>query len=857
MDAIELQKKHFKEWGVMGEWENPYLTILPHYESNQLKIFYEMYKKKLIYQGVLPVHWSPSSRTALAEAELEYPENYASLSVFCGFSVKNVTKNEKENENFQKEIKKFIKDGKEVKLLIWTTTPWTLPANLGICVNPEFVYSLVELDSESSEKQYFIISKNRLEFISKLTGNTFYELMVCKGEELLNLQYEGLSRTLHNVYPAEYVSDESGTGLVHTAPGHGQEDFKLLTNKFGVQPYCPVDEDGRYTDALPDDLRPLLHGLEVLGDGNKKIVSLLKERNMLLHEYMYPHKYPHDWRTKKPIITRTTKQWFTDLRGLIPRAVDALDGVEMIPPSGRIRFKSILKQRTDWCLSRQRSWGVPIPVFLHNDSLEPFINQESVDHICQLVEKHGVDCWWTLSVEELLPEKYKSLANQYHRCFDTVDVWFDSGVSWYSVIATQNLPKSDIYLEGSDQHRGWFQSSLLTAMGATNDTPYKRIVTHGFVLDGNGRKMSKSEGNVIDPAIIIHGQPGKKGSKELPAYGSDVLRLWVGSVDYTRDALISHDQIATISDLKKKVRNTSRYLLGNIHDLPAPVEYAALQDIDKYLLAELHLLAKEITDAYEHFNFQKAVSAFLSFCSSDLSAFYFEAIKDRLYADRFDSLSRRAAQTVLCYALVIIMKAIAPILCHSSEEFFAHFPKQLKNHFFSASGSDDASEELFSIFQTGWFPDTSVWYSESILSHWEKIKKIKNAIHAESEKLRNLKEIKLSLEAQVQLEINKTSSLGQLLHSIGDLHLVFNVSEVKLVDNPSLSSSSPSSPSSSSDDEIYFNVTVSPATKGKCQRCWLFTCEENTHICSVCIFLKFIFYFFLFFNSVELLIFFL
>ena len=536
----------------------------------------------------------------MAEAELEYPPNYSSLSAFFKFPVTKIT-----NNNLSDLLSPYT-NGK-IYIVSWTTTPWTLPANLGVCVNSEFDYCLVEHqptgneESPAPEKEFFILAKSRIEHVSEMIQSPLSIVLEFKGDILVDSEYQGLLRS-GKVYNASFVTEETGTGIVHTAPGHGLEDFRLLTIEHGIEPLSPVDDEGRYTNELNDDR---FTGKEVLKEGNQLVLQILKEQKMFLHSHRYNHKYPHDWRTKKPIIMRATQQWFADVTKIVPNAIKQIQNVEMIPPSGKNRLESVLQQREDWCISRQRSWGVPIPVFYDTETNEPFISQETVDHLKTLVLKHSTDCWWTLSTEELLPPSIRNNGRKYTRCMDTVDVWFDSGVSWASVIQQRNVNfPVDVYLEGSDQHRGWFQSSLLTSVGVTGKAPYKRIITHGFVVDAEGRKMSKSIGNVIDPAEIVRGGNDKKLQ---PAYGSDLLRSWVASSDYTKDVNISPLHISVIFESQQKIRNTVRFFLGNLFDFTTPLPYSELFEIDQYML---HLLSQFSKDAYKHyedFNFKKGI----------------------------------------------------------------------------------------------------------------------------------------------------------------------------------------------------------------------------------------------------------
>eukprot|EP01129_Flabellula_baltica_P006989 TRINITY_DN2671_c0_g1_i2.p1 TRINITY_DN2671_c0_g1~~TRINITY_DN2671_c0_g1_i2.p1 ORF type:complete len:821 (+),score=168.68 TRINITY_DN2671_c0_g1_i2:60-2465(+) len=631
---IEIQKKGFRRYGIMGDWENPYKTMSKEYETHQIDVFYEMVKKGMIYRGVKPVYWSPSSKTALAESELEYNEAHESFSAYIGFPVKKT------------EFKGF--EGIDnLHMLIWTTTPWTIPANLALCVSENEKYCLVEFNSK-----HYVIAEDLVENISALLETDLQVKSKFNGSDVVG------TVCTHPIYPEResivlhgpHVTTSSGTGVVHTAPGHGHEDYSICM-KHNIEPYCPVDDDGKFISDVQ-----LFAGLEVLGEGNKAVLEELQRSGMLVKQKKLIHSYPYDWRTKKPVIIRTTKQWFADLSTIKDDALSAMDNVRLIPDNGRARMVSMVSTRDNWCISRQRAWGFPIPVFYHKETGEVLVNDDTIAHIRSLIEKDGGDIWWKKSIAELLPEKYN--ADDYIKCTDTMDVWFDSGVSWNSVIKSKGLPTADVYLEGSDQYRGWFQSSLLTSIAVQGKAPYKNILTHGFTLDSKGKKMSKSIGNVISPDDIING--GIIDGQKVPAFGADVLRYWVGSMDYTTDVTISAEIINETSLILRKIRNTARYLLGNINEKQYSdvilktddsndyfgLVYSDLFDIDKYFLNRIVEVSDKITNLYDNFSYAQVCSQ-IAFFTNELSSFYFDILKDRLYVSALDSRYRLSCQYVL------------------------------------------------------------------------------------------------------------------------------------------------------------------------------------------------------------------
>ena len=653
--ALQEQKEAFQKWGCLGDWDNPYLTMHSAYEADQIGVFYEMYKKGCVYQGVKPVYWSPSSRTALAEAELEY-KVHTSQSVYALFPVTS-------------KGGISIEGSGEISALVWTTTPWTLVANRAVCYHPNHSYSLVEIQRDSDGKETVLIGTKCLEEMGPLLGN--YKVVgVISGSQLEGAMYRNpidKSGKLRPFLPAQHVGDREGTGLVHTAPSHGHDDYSVGV-KYGLDLNCLVDGKGQFCDEAGAELA----GLDVLDSGNKAILVKLREVGASLVEHAHEHRYPYDWRTKKPVIIRATKQWFADVSSLKEQAVNAVNNdVVMYPPSSRNRLLPMLSGREDWCVSRQRVWGVPLPIFYHKATGQPLINEDTIAHIRGLICTQGADCWWSLPTEELLPESMRDSSGDYVRGEDTMDVWFDSGSSWASVLKGQGPlgegGVADMYLEGSDQHRGWFQSSLLTSVAVRGKAPYRAIVTHGFVLDKDGGKMSKSLGNVTSPDDILSG--GK--------FGADVLRFWAAGSDYFQDVHVSNVILDQNRDLLQKLRNTCRFMLGNLSDFDPrrhALHYSSLSKLDQYALHMLSEYSRNAMQAYESLVFSSLCHTLATFVPNDLSAFYFVIAKDRLYCEGEGSVARRAVQTVLYQILWRLLQSVAPIAPHLAEEVAQHAP---------------------------------------------------------------------------------------------------------------------------------------------------------------------------------------
>jgi len=818
-ETVAKQSESFQRYGVMGDFENPYLTLQPDFEAAQIGVFGEMFKKGYIYRGRKPVHWSPSSKTALAEAELEYPEGHVSKSIYVGFEI---------HEPSDK-LKEFHGEGSEaLKVAIWTTTPWTMPANLAIAVNPELDYSVVEHE----ETGRLLVATGLVNTLSKKfklpEGELFTVLATMTGDDIVGTMYSHplYDRKSPVLAGGDYITTEAGTGLVHTAPGHGQEDY-LTGLKAGLPLLSPVDDVGKFTIEAGERFV----GMKVLDEGNTAIIDALAETGSLLLVEDYPHKYPYDWRTKKPTIFRATDQWFASVEGFRDNALKAVDTVKWIPEVGKNRINSFVVGRGDWCISRQRSWGVPIPVFYDQETgNEVLLDEDTLAHIQAIVSEHGTNAWWTMSEQELLPEKYKAEAHKWKKGTDTMDVWFDSGSSWAGVAKARGelAYPADLYLEGSDQHRGWFQSSLLTSVAANNQAPYKAVLTHGFVLDEKGFKMSKSLGNVVNPLEVIDGGNNQKVD---PAYGADVLRLWVASVDYTGDVCIGKNIVKQTFESYRKMRNTARYLIGNLADFKPEsnaVAYDDLPSMDKWMLGKLSSVLKEVDSALDEYQFNRATQELLRFATAELSNFYLDVAKDRLYISAIDDPRRRSCQTVLHACLEGFAKSIAPILPHMAEDIWQNLPYDT---------------EYDSVFEGGW-PKDLMGYPDHDGEQWTLVRELRDDVNKMLELARNDKLVGASLDAAAYVYVpdeGKRAMLSKLdgdddlvsppvkTNGVDELRTALMLSQIKFVD----------SPEEISDvcDEKYVSETsisgcvvgVKQAQGSKCGRCWFYDNQVGKH----------------------------
>lgn len=841
LKTVNEQRKSFKRYGVWGDWENPYLTLNPDYEAAQIGVFAKMFLNGHIYRGRKPVHWSPSSGTALAEAELEYPEGHTSRSIYVVFKMTELS------DNFPESLKPLLPS---MGVAIWTTTPWTIPANAAVAVNDQLTYAVVEIQQPTpseGESETFKTGKGKARTGSALqTPQVKYVVVAADLVPALQAKW-GVSLEVKGTFPGsalehsryrhpleerespvviggDYITTESGTGLVHTAPGHGQEDY-ITGLKYGLPLLSPVDDNGDFTSEAGQ-----FSGLNVLGDGNTAVVTALDSQSALLMEEAYVHKYPYDWRTKKPTIFRATEQWFASVEGFRQAAIEAISSVQWVPQTGEKRITSMTLSRSDWCISRQRSWGVPIPVFYHVETNEPLMTEETISHIQAIISQKGSDAWWYMSVEDLLPAEYRVQANMYKKGTDTMDVWFDSGSSWAGVVDARKGLRSpaDLYLEGSDQHRGWFQSSLLTCVASEGRAPYRTVLTHGFVLDERGHKMSKSIGNVVDPRSVIE---GGKNQKTEPGYGADVLRLWVSSVDYTGDVMIGPQIIRQMSEIYRKLRGTLRYLLSNLHDWKPEennVAYEDLPRLDKYSLFQLASVMEGIEESYNKYQFYRFFQLMQRFIVVDLSNFYFDTAKDRLYTGGRDSYTRRCCQTVLAAHLLCLVRGIAPVLPHMAEDAWSHVPFVVHQ--------DDGSETE-TVFEAGWPKIDERWrsISEEDLSLWSAILQVRGLVNQKLEEARNNKLIGASLDAKVYLHASSADLQQGLVSMCGSndvdhLKRIVLTSQVEALssreEGDSLNLPYASSTTLENGETLW--VGVARADGDKCERCWNYSPAVGT-----------------------------
>ncbi len=833
LEQVAGQKQGFQRWGIWADWETPYLTLQKDYEAAQIQVFGAMVLAGHIYRGLKPVHWSPSSRTALAEAELEYPDGHTSPSVYVAFPVDTVPAalaSKLAGAGLPPELG-TASGG--LAVAIWTTTPWTLPANLAVSVNERLDYSICQ-----AGERHLVVATELREGLETSLGLTLTPVLTVKGAELEGITYRHplLERTSPVVIGGDYITTEAGTGLVHTAPGHGVDDFNT-GKKYGLPVLCPVDEAGNLTaEAGP------FAGTNVLKDANPTIISALEETGLLLKQERYEHRYPYDWRTKKPTIFRATEQWFASVEGFRQQALEAIAQVEWLPASGRNRIESMVSERGDWCISRQRTWGVPIPVFYHRETGEVLLNEATLRHIQALIAEHGADVWWQRDEAGLLPEAYAAEASQWRKGTDTMDVWFDSGSSWAGVLggmtgAQSRAPElhypADLYLEGSDQHRGWFQSSLLTSVAVNGHAPYKRVLTHGFTLDEKGRKMSKSLGNVVDPAVLVE---GGKNEKQEPAYGADVLRLWVSSVDYSADVPLGPGIVKQLADVYRKVRNTARYLLGNLHDFEPDrdaVPYDQLPLLDQWMLQRTAALIDSVTGDFERFEFYRFFQALQNFCVVDLSNVYLDIAKDRLYVSGADEFRRRSCQTVLSVVVERLAGLIAPVLCHMAEDIWQNLPYPVAEA---------------SVFERGWPTAPAPWHRPDLEQPMERILELRALVNRQLESCRASGALGASLEAQVHLALEDGEAAAPLAAALQWLEAsahpnVDNLADWLLVSSLELDRAGLAAANAEALAEAHeagLRVRIAKADGQKCERCWHYETDIGQHsahpsLCGRCV----------------------
>ncbi|WP_291291571.1 isoleucine--tRNA ligase [Enterococcus sp.] len=716
LTQVDTQREDFKRLGISGDWDHPYITLTPDYEAAEIRVFGKMAEKGYIYKGLKPIYWSPSSESSLAEAEIEY-KDVKSPSIYVAFPVADG---------------KGILD-EDTSFVIWTTTPWTLPANLGISVNPTFTYLQVLADGRK-----FVIAKDLLETVQAAIGWENVEILQeIAGEKLeyMTGQHPFYDRT-SLVMLGDHVTLEAGTGLVHTAPGHGEDDY-IVSKKYKLDVLSPVDSRGMFTEEAP--------GFEGIfyDKANPMITDLLAEKGALLKLDFFVHSYPHDWRTKKPVIYRATPQWFASIDQFRQNILDEIEKVDWIIPWGKTRLYNMIRDRGDWVISRQRAWGVPLPIF-YAENGEAIITPETIEHVATLFEEHGSNIWFEKEAEELLPAGFThpgSPNGKFSKETDIMDVWFDSGSSHEAVLRQRpelTFP-ADMYLEGSDQYRGWFNSSITTSVAINGEAPYRAVLSQGFTLDGEGRKMSKSLGNTIAPEKVI---------KQM---GADILRLWVSSVDYEADVRVSMDILNQVSEVYRKIRNTMRFLLANTADFDPKtdmVSYENLRSVDKYMLVRLNETIKTIReDGYEKYNFLHIYKTIINFLTGDLSAFYLDFAKDVVYIEAENDPQRRAMQTVFYQTAVALTKLLTPIIPHTAEEIWSHLKE----------------EETY--VQLAELPSyQSFANQDELLDLWTAFLSFRDNVLKALEEARNAKLIGKSLEAKVT--IYPSQPLADLLTAV-------------------------------------------------------------------------------------------
>lgn len=775
LKQVDKQRADFKKLGVIGDWENPYLTLDPKFEAEQIRVFGKMVDKGYIYKGLKPIYWSPSSESALAEAEIEY-RDHTSPSIYVGFEL-------------------VSEDGvveKGTKFVIWTTTPWTLPANLGIAVHPDFEYQEVKVNGEN-----YLLAKERVNFLAEQFGWENFELgktVLGKELEYLLCQHPFLDRT-STVILADYVTLDSGTGLVHTAPGHGVDDFIVGQGKYKLGVLSPVDNQGNLTEEAGQ------FAGQFVFDANKNIIAHLAETGALLNQENITHSYPHDWRSKKPIIFRSTPQWFCSIDAFRSELLDAVDRTKFYSEWGKPRLYNMIRDRGDWVISRQRVWGVPIPVF-YAENGEAILDNTLIEHVAKIFEVEGSNVWFYKDAKELLPEGYThpgSPNGEFTKEMDIMDVWFDSGTSHQGCCALRDdlTYPADLYLEGSDQYRGWFNSSLITSVAISGEAPYKELVSAGFVMDGNGNKMSKSLGNVISPNDV---------GKQL---GAEIIRLWSASVDYTQDVRISNDILKQVSETYRKIRNTFRFLLGNLFngnfdnrtDL---LSYDELEELDKYMVLKFEKVVAKVLDYYENYQFNSITTELINFFNVELSSFYLDYGKDILYIEAEKSHKRLSMLTVLYTVLSKSVRLLAPILSFTAEEVYDNMPY----------------EDAESVHLTD-FPAKNLIDDAALEAKWDKLLEVRDDVNKALEESRNEKVIGKSLEAAVEIYSND-SEVVELLNSVDNLHQLFIVSSVEVKEN----------------DGVAYDLATVKVTKAeghRCERCWNIVEEVNEEgLCPRC-----------------------
>jgi isoleucyl-tRNA synthetase len=780
---VNIQREQFKRLGVRADWENPYLTLQPHFEARQIQVFGEMAKRGYIYKGLKPVYWCADCETALAEAEVEYGDK-KSPSIYVKFAVRDG---------------KGILPTENTFVVIWTTTPWTLPANVAISLHPEYEYVLVK-----TAKGQLLVAKELLDsFLSGVGLENGGIVKSFQGSELEHLlcRHPFMDRDSMLIL-GEHVTLEAGTGCVHTAPGHGVEDFEV-GQKYGLEVISPVNNQGKFTPE----------GGFVVGQttdqANKSVVAELERSGALLSLSFIKHQYPHCWRCKHPILYRATEQWFASIDGFRKAALESIEQVQWIPAWGRDRIFNMIADRGDWCISRQRTWGVPIPIFYCEECNKEIINDQTITHISALFREHGSNIWFAKEAEDLVPDGLACPAcgaKKFRKETDIMDVWFDSGSSHAAVLEQPEFwPDlswpADLYLEGSDQHRGWFNSSLCTAVGTRGTAPYKAVLTHGFLVDEQGRKMSKSLGNGVDPLVVI---------KDM---GADILRLWVASADYKSDVAVSPNILKQITETYRKIRNTCRYLLGNFYDFNPDrdmVDFEELSELDRWAMLKLHKLMDRVLNAYRDYEFHVVYHSVHNFCTVEMSAFYLDIIKDRVYTSAADSKERRAAQTVMYHIIQALVRLLAPVLSFTAEEIWRYLP--------------DSQAKPTSV-QLADMPEVMPAYLDNELeARWDQILKIREDVTKLLEVARKDKVIGHSLNAEVQLYPDQ--ELADFLKQLEpELATIF------ITSGAVVHGVEETAPAGANSGENFpgLKIAVTLANGEKCERCWIYSEELGRH----------------------------
>ena len=793
---LKGQESEFKRLGVLGDWEHPYLTINPEFEAEQIRVFGEMYKKGYIEKGMKPVYWCASCETALAEAEVEYAD-HTSTSIYVRFKF--------DKESTEK-INKLIAGtaDKDIYSVIWTTTPWTIPSNMAISMHPKFEYTFFEYKGD-----IYVTAQELLASFLKDVEWDESDIKVigtCRGQdlELLNTKHPLFDRK-SPIILGEHVTLDAGTGSVHTAPGHGLEDYEVGC-RYGIEVFSPLDSRGVWTEAVNDKD---LEGVPYY-KGNSIVIEKLKNCGALLKQQDISHSYPHCWRCKNPVIYRATPQWFVKVDKFREQTLEAIKGVKWIPASGEARISNMVAGRTDWCISRQRAWGVPIPVFYCEDCGEVIVTDETIENVAKIFEKESSDAWVKYSAEELLPQGFKCPKcgkTHFRKENDIMDVWFDSGITWRAVVNKRSdelgTTPVEMYLEGSDQHRGWFQSSLLTSVATQGIAPYKSVLTHGFVFGEDGRKMSKSLGNYIRPDEIIN------------TYGADILRLWAASVDYRNDTKIGNNIIKQLAEIFKKTRNTSRFLVGNLFDFDPAVDYVKYEDLkelDKFALHKLNQLIENVTEAFDNYEFYKYFQQLQNFAAVDLSSFYLDIVKDRLYTAGKKSLSRRACQTVLYEVLQTLVRILVPVMPHQAEDIWMSVPECQK-------------DGLESILLSNWPKAKADWNNPKLEEDFAKILKAREVVTRAIEPLRADKKVGSSLEVAVYVSVKDNAVLKA---DEDELCNIFITSQAYVTDEK------PSGVLNEYKEDDY-TVWVTKAEGEKCARCWKYRKLNSDGICEECV----------------------